>query len=167
MTTTDLGTQSPERELLTGFLDWYRTIVEQKVEGLSLAEASRQLTPSGLSALGVVKHLGWVEYYWFRYVLVGEDVAAPPRVNDDNAIQFRIEPEDTMDSVLTFYREQCEHARHITSAKSLDDVGVRQSRVADFVSLRWVLVHMIEETARHAGHLDLMREQLDGRTGYA
>jgi len=161
------GAESQEREMVTGYLDWYRAIVGRKVEGLSLADASRQLTPSGLSLLGVVKHLGWVEYYWFRYVFAGEDIEPPPRVDDDNAVQFRIEPGDTVDSVLAFYVGQTEQARRITSAAtSLDDLGHRHARLMGVVSLRWILLHMVEETARHVGHLDLMRETIDGKTGY-
>jgi hypothetical protein len=142
-------------------------IVEGKIKGLSLADAGRQLTGTGLSLLGVVKHLGWVEYNWFRYVLAGEDVEPPPRLDDDNAIQFRLEATDTTDSVLGFYRSEAEHARLVTAGiQSLDHVGIRKGRLVGDVSLRWVLVHMIEETARHTGHLDLMRETLDGQTGY-
>ena len=153
--------------MLTGYLDWYRSVVEHKVEGLSLADGGKPLTASGLSPLGVVKHLGWVEYNWFRYVLAGEDVAPPPRVDGDNAVQFRIEPDDTAASIVAFYRAEADHARDVTAGiPSLDVVGVRESRLMGTVSLRWVLVHMVEETARHAGHLDLMREAIDGQTGY-
>ena len=167
MVNRNFGGESPEREMLTGFLDWYRAIVEHKLEALSLPDASRQLTPSGLSLLGVVKHLGWVEYYWFRYVFMGEDIEPPPRVDDDNAIQFLIEPADTVESVLSFYRDQAEHARRIAAAApSLEELGARKARLMGIVSLRWILTHMIEETARHAGHLDLMREEIDGQTGY-
>jgi len=167
MVNRSAGGESPEREMLTGFLDWYRAIVEQKVEALSLPDASRQLTPSGLSLLGVIKHLGWVEYYWFRYVFIGEDIEPPPRVDNDNAIQFHIEPADTVDSVLSFYREQAGHAGRITaSAESFDERSARENPFMGTVSLRWILVHMIEETARHAGHLDLMREEIEGKTGY-
>ncbi|HLI73096.1 MAG TPA: DinB family protein [Acidimicrobiales bacterium] len=163
----NFGGLSGERELLTGYLDWYRAVVEHKVEGLSLSDGARQLTASGLSPLGVVKHLGWVEYNWFRYVVAGEDVAPPPRVDGDNAVQFRVDHSETAESILAFYRSEAEHARVVMDAvPSLDQVGVRESRLVGKVTVRWVLVHMIEETARHAGHLDLMREEIDGRTGY-
>ena len=163
----NFGGLTEERELLTGYLDWYRAVVEHKVEGLSPTDGARQLTASGLSPLGVVKHLGWVEYNWFRYVVAGEDVDPPPRVDGDNAVQFQLGPADTADSILAFYRSEADHARAVTtSIASLDQVGVRESRLVGQVTLRWVLVHMIEETARHAGHLDLMREEIDGRTGY-
>lgn len=165
--TEQFGARSPEREMLTGFLDWYRAIIERKVEGLPLGDASRQMTASGLSLLGVVRHLGWVEYFWFPYVFAGQQIDAPPREDGDNAVQFRIEGGDTVDSVLDFYRSQTEQARRIErAATSLDEVSARETLRLGNVSLRWILVHMVEETARHAGHMDLMREEIDGRTGY-
>ena len=158
-----LGGQAGERELLTGFLDWYRAVVERKVEGLSLEQASRGFTPSGLSALGVVKHLAWVESHWFRRRFAGDDVTL--FTGPDNAPTFELDPSDTVATVVASYREAVQHARTITGGASLDDVSVAGHPVFGRVSLRWILVHLLEETARHAGHLDLMREQLDGRTG--
>ena len=161
------GARLGEREMLTGFLDWYRAIVERKIEGLSSEDASRQLTGTGLSLLGVVKHLGWVEYYWFRFVFAGEDVDAPPRENNDNSVQFRIGPDEGIGSVVDFYRSETEHARRIeSSARLLEDLSSREAGGMGNVSLRWILIHLIEETARHAGQMDLMREAVDGRTGY-
>jgi hypothetical protein len=156
-----------EKKTLSGFLDFSRAVVVGKIGGLSLEDASRNMTPTGLSVLGVVKHLGWVEYYWFRHCFAGEDVPSPPREGDDNAVQFRIEPDESVSSVLDFYRSEVEHARVVTEAASLDAASARENRFYGTVSLRWILVHMIEESARHAGHLDIMRELIDGRTGYA
>jgi Protein of unknown function (DUF664) len=153
-----------ERELLTGFLDWYRAVVERKVADLSLEDATRIMTPSGLSPLGIVKHLGDVERRWFRLRFAGEDVAVR-RSDDDPGADFRIEPGDTVASVLVSYRDAVADAQRITAGASLDDLSKSESPHYGRVSLRWILVHMIEETARHAGHLDLMREQIDGTTG--
>lgn len=156
-----------EGETLSGFLDTYRGVVVSKVDGLSFADASKSLTSSGLSPLGVVKHLGWVEYYWFRHCFAGEDVGPIPREDNDNAVQFRIEPDDTVEGVVAFYTSEVGHAREVTSAaSSLDAASARETRYFGRVNLRWILGHMIEETARHAGHLDIMREMVDGRTGY-
>ena len=84
---------------------------------------------------------------------------------DDHG-SFRIREGDTVDSVIAEYRQACEQSRHVVSlAATLDDLSVRADEYRGHVSLRWVLVHMIEETARHAGHLDIMRETIDGRTG--
>ncbi len=167
MTGIDLGGQLGEREMLIGFLDWYRAVVERKVDGLPHADATRKLTGTGLSALGVLKHLGWVECWWFRDAFAGEYVDSH-RAGDggDNAHQFLIEPTDTVESVVDFYRAQVARSQTIVAAaSSLDALSRRRHDIWGPVSLRWILVHMIEETARHAGHLDLMREELDGRTG--
>lgn len=159
-----LGVRAGERELLTGFLDWYRAVVVNKVTGLSLPDATRIMTPTGLSPLGVVKHLADVERRWFRLRFAGEDVTTL-RTDDDPDASFCIDPTDTVASVLDFYREAVAESRRITAAASFDDVAKGESPTYGRVSLRWILVHMIEETARHAGHLDLMREQIDGTTG--
>jgi uncharacterized damage-inducible protein DinB len=161
---SELGAQADERELLTGFLDWYRAVVENKVTGLSYDDASRIMTPTGMSPLGIVKHLGDVERRWFRLRFAGEDVATL-RTEDDPDADFRVEPGDTVASVLDFYRRSAADARRITEGASLDATSASTSPHYGRVSLRWILVHMIEETARHAGHLDIMREQIDGKTG--
>jgi hypothetical protein len=157
-----LGSQSGERELLTGFLDWYRGVIEAKVGGLSLAQAREPMTPSGLSVLGTIKHLAWVEQLWLRWRFAGEDV--PLYTGGDNAVTFRLDAADTVESVLADYRREVERGRVIAAA-ALEDVSAREHPVFGYVSLRWVLVHLLEETARHAGHLDLMRERIDGRLG--
>lgn len=160
-----LSTRADERETLTGFLDWYRAVVASKLDGLSLDDAVKVLTPSGLSALGVVAHLAWAERVWFRWRFAEEDVDIALS-GDDNDESFTLGPDDTVESVVAIYRDENERARTIVSAAaSLDAVAPRESRHHGIVSLRWILVHLIEETARHAGHLDIMREQLDGRTG--
>jgi uncharacterized damage-inducible protein DinB len=148
--------------LLIGFLDWYRGVVGNKVEGLSLAAASREMTPTGLSPLGVVAHLSAVEVNWFLETFNG----APVDTSWDDYRAFRLRPEDTVESVVGEYREVCARSRSIVeAASSLDQLSVGVDQFRGNVSLRWILVHLIEETARHAGHLDLMREQIDGRTG--
>lgn len=157
-----LGGRAGERSLLVGFLDWYRAVVERKLEGLALDDAARARTPSGLSVLSIVAHLAAVEVGWFVETFAGRDV--DPRWDDYGS--FRVRPDDTVESVLACYRDACGRAREIvTAARSLDDLSERSNEVRGNVSLRWILVHMIEETARHAGHLDLMREEIDGRTG--
>ena len=123
------------------------------------------MTPTGMSALGVVKHLGWVERGWFREIFAGEDVEAID-VDGDNAAEFAIGDDDTVESVIAFYRAEVEQARRVLrDTPSLDDLSSRQTSFREQVSLRWIMVHMLEETARHAGHLDLMRERIDGQVG--
>jgi hypothetical protein len=160
-----LGVRQNEGETLSGFLDWYRSVVERKVEGLTLDQASKVMTPTGMSPLGVVKHLGWAERGWFCDIFVGEDVEALDW-DGDNSAEFVIGPEETTESVVAFYRAGVERARCIVAdAASLDALSTKATGFGEHVSLRWILVHMLEETARHAGHLDLMRETIDGRTG--
>jgi len=161
----DLGGQANERALLSGYLDWYRGVVENKVSALSLEDASRIMTPTGLSPLGIVKHLGDVEQSWFRERFAGEEIDTASRDEDPLGF-FRIEPDDTVGGIVAFYRDSTDHSRRIVATTpSLDDISVGVSPFYGHVSLRWILVHVLEETARHAGHLDLMREQIDGQTG--
>jgi hypothetical protein len=160
-----LGGRAAEREMLTGALDWYRAVVERKVADLSLEDATRIMTTSGLSPLGIVKHLTYVERSWFRVRFAAEeDKVHWPDDELDRDWDFRIETSDTVASVLDLYDEAARSSRRIADGASLDDVSASESPHYGYVSLRWILVHMLEETARHAGHLDVMREQIDGRT---
>ncbi len=163
MADSAFGGQGDERALLIGFLDWYRAVVERKVADLSWEQASRPCTRRGLSPLGVVKHLAWVERSWFRRRFLGDEVEL--FTGPDNAPTFVLADSDTVASVVASYRAAADEARTITAAASLDDVAVGAHAVFGAVSLRWILVHLLEETARHAGHLDVMREDIDGRTG--
>jgi hypothetical protein len=161
----NLGVRQGERETLEGFLDWYRVVVERKIDGLAASDAGLVMTPTGMSALGIVKHLGWVERGWFRETFAGEDVEAID-VDSDNSVEFAIGNDDTVESVIAFYRAEVEHSRRVfRDAPSLDALSARETSYREQVSLRWIMVHMLEETARHAGHLDLMREKIDGQIG--
>jgi hypothetical protein len=160
-----LGVRRDERGTLEGFLDWYRAVVERKVDGLAPDVAKRVMTPTGLSPLGILKHLGWVERGWFRDVFAGEDVEATDG-DGDNSAEFTVGADDTVRSVMAFYRVEVEQARRIVAeAPSLDALSARETDLRERVNLRWIMVHMLEETARHAGHLDLMREEIDGQVG--
>jgi hypothetical protein len=121
--------------------------------------------PSGTSLLGVVKHLGYVERGWFQSGIEGRTFEVPWTEEDPDA-DFRIEPGETIEGIVAWYEEQCERSRQIVAATpglEVLDVRVREGRPRR--SLRWILVHMVEETARHAGHMDIIREQIDGATG--
>jgi len=148
--------------MLAGFLDWQRAVVVRKVEGLTTSQASTTMTPTGLSPLNVVAHLAAVEVGWFVETFAGEPV--DPAWDDRGA--FRLRPDDTVDSVVAEYRSCCDRSRAIVDgAASLDALAAENHEIFGHVSLRWILVHMLEETARHAGHLDIMREAIDGQTG--
>ncbi|HEY8217235.1 MAG TPA: DinB family protein [Acidimicrobiia bacterium] len=157
-----LGGRADERTVLVGALDWYRAVSARKVEGMTTEMASRIMTPSGISPLGVIAHLTWAEQRWFRFRFAGDTTAETTVENEES---FRIGPDDTITSVLDGYAAEVARAQRVIAGASLDDGSVEDAPHVGRFSLRWVLVHMLEETARHAGHLDLMCEQLDGRVG--
>jgi uncharacterized damage-inducible protein DinB len=151
-----------ERDQLMAFLGFLRGSVHLKAGGLSHEDAHRSLLPSPLTTVaGLVSHLRWVEAYWFRTVLLNQPDGAPYSAEDPDA-EFKVS-DRKLGELLDGYAAECAHSDTIASARQLDDtVRFRQDRE---VNLRWVLIHMIEETGRHAGHLDILREMLDGVTG--
>jgi uncharacterized damage-inducible protein DinB len=158
--------QADERTMLNQWLAWHRLTLAVKCDGLSPERLrQRSVPPSTMSLLGLVRHMGEVEKNWFQRVLMQED--APPRFYDNEHPDGDFDDVDTadVDDAFTYWREACDRAREIErSFGSLDDCGHHKRLDVD-VSLRWVLVHMIEEYARHNGHADLLRERIDGTTG--
>jgi uncharacterized damage-inducible protein DinB len=152
-----------EKDFLARFLDDVRAGVVWKVEGVSDEDARLPRTASGTSIGGLVKHLAWVERGWFRWRLAGEEIGAP-WADDDPDADLRMEPEETLADVLELYAAACDESRAVFADHDLDDVTTNHS-VRGPVTLRWIALHMIDETARHCGHLDILREQLDGATG--
>lgn len=152
-----------ERAQLGGFLDYLRATIELKCAGLSDEDASRPVLPSPLlTAAGIVKHLRWVEDYWFGVVLAARPDHAPYTVEDPDA-DWRIEVGETVSGLLGDYAAQCAVSREIVAGLEFDhEVPFRDKGT---VSVRWVLIHMVEETGRHAGHIDVVRELLDGSIG--
>ena len=134
-----------------------------KCAGLDDAQLKqRSVEPSTLSLLGLVRHMAEVERNWFRRVLNGED--APGIFYDDANPDGDFDDVDSADVAadMATWQTEVEHAREVSKDRSLDDTGIRHGKP---VSLRWILVHMIEEYARHNGHADLLRERIDGATG--
>jgi uncharacterized damage-inducible protein DinB len=156
-----------ERITLTEFLDWYRQTMAVKVDGLTDDEARVKLVGSDTNLLGLIRHLTDVERNWFRRRFRGEDVAPQYYSETDIDGDFRVGPADTIAETIAAYEAECEISRTITAdTASLDDLSAVPIRDYDApVSMRWILVHMIEETARHAGHADIIRELIDGVTG--
>lgn len=150
--------------MLTAFLDYQRGIVLRKIGELSDEDLRRPMTPSNISLLGMTKHLAYVERWWFRANFLGEDVAFPWSDDDPDA-DFRMEAEDLTEDIVALYREEIVRSQAITAAAGLDDVARHSDPDAEGVTLRWILLHMIEEVARHLGHYDIIRERLDGATG--
>ena len=153
-----------EVETLSGFLDFQRATLLWKLEGLDDEQLRRAMVPSGTSLLGIVKHLAYVERGWFQRVWAGQEITVPWTDEDPDA-DWRIEPDETTKDVLDLYEGECARSREIVAAASSLDEAVVHPRWKEELSLRWILTHMLEETARHVGHADILREQLDGATG--
>jgi uncharacterized damage-inducible protein DinB len=150
-----------ERELLTATVDYQRAVLLRKVGGLDEDELRRVMTTSGLTLLGLVKHLAYVERYWFQVVFAGRDADLPWSDADPDA-DWHPEPGETAPEIVALYVAESEVAREITAASELETMSAHTDVQ---VSMRWILLHMLEELARHLGHADLMREELDGATG--
>jgi uncharacterized damage-inducible protein DinB len=154
-----------ERDMLEAWLEFHRMTLLLKCEGVSDAVRKRRpLTTSDLSLHGLVRHMAEVERGWFRRVLMSEP---------DTPYIFRSAREDDADLVplddadwdadLLAWQHECEASRIAAASRELDDVGLRNDLPC---SLRWIFVHMIEEYARHNGHADILREMVDGATGW-
>ncbi len=155
----DAGT---ERETLAGLLDFLRATVINKVAGLTDEQAFRApLPPSTLTPGGVVKHLAGTERFWFSIDFAGADLPWPWPEDDPHG-NFPIAPGDTLARIVAEYAEECQRSRRAIADAGLDDLA--RGKDMHF-NLRHALAHMVEETARHCGHLDLMRESIDGATG--
>ena len=152
-----------ERDLLEAFVDGYRVQVRSRVAGVSEEEARRRLVGSATTLGGIIKHLRWVELNWFERVLAQRpesELPAAPWTDEDPDADFRLDDDEILEGILEAYDRQCETSREIARGFSLDDTGPHR-RFGE-VSLRWIYVHMIEETACHAGHVDILRELIDG-----
>jgi uncharacterized damage-inducible protein DinB len=158
-----------ERALLTGFLTWHRDTLELKCSGLDAAAlARRSAEPSSLSLLGLVRHLAEVERSWFRRGMAGQD-APPlfytPEDRDGDFDGARDDPAVVAQAWQAWRDEVAFAERFVAEAPHLDVIGRRTNPERGPISLRWVLIHMIEEYARHNGHADLLRERIDGAAG--
>ena len=153
----------PELETLNRALDDYRDVVVWKLGGVSEDDARRALVPSGTTIGGVVKHLAFVERWWFQAVL-GQTEPEFPWTDEDPDADWRLESDDTVASVIALYEAECEKSRTIVAGFDGPDDLVPYSD--DQISVRAVLVHMLDEVARHTGHMDILREQIDGGTGW-
>ncbi len=151
-----------EKESLHASMQRCRSAVRWKVEGLDDEQLRRQMVPSGTSVLGLVKHLAAVEYSWFCQTF-GRETEPLPLDDDDPDADLRVEAHESTADILAFYERACAAADSVIDELDVETVG--RAWWGEPVSLRWVLIHMIEETARHAGHVDIARELLDGVVG--
>ncbi len=151
-----------ERVTLTGLLDFLRSTVINKVAGLADAQAfGTPVPPSTLTPAGVVKHLTGVERFWFSIDFGGADLPWPWPEDDPHG-NFPLAAGDTLHEIVADYAQECARSRAAIQDSSLDEMARGPEM---HFNLRYALTHMIEETARHCGHLDLLRERIDGSTG--
>jgi uncharacterized damage-inducible protein DinB len=170
---TDPPLRAGEAESLRAFLDYHRDTLRMKVAGLDTDQLGRTLAPSTMTLGGMVKHLTLVEENWFSVVLEGNPDRAPWDAidwDDDPDWEWRTGATDGPDALMTAYEETVRLVDGIITAAldrdGLDTLSVKTSRRGQGAfSLRWILLHMIEEYARHNGHADLLRESIDGQVG--
>ena len=149
--------------MLPVWLDYQRATLEMKCDGVPPdGLKDRGVPPSTISLLGLVRHMADVERSWFRRTLAGEDAQRLYYSDENPDGDFDDIDDADVDTDFAAWRAECEHARAVVASfDSLDDVGRGKSKF----SVRWVLLHMIEEYARHNGHADFLRERIDGATG--
>lgn len=162
----DLPPAWDERTQLTTLLDYARDTARIKCEGVSEENARKALLPGSplMTMSGVINHLRWVEYCWFQVVFLGEEDQSPWTEEDPDR-EMRIAVDYPLSQLLDEYAQQSARYRELVAGRSLDEKAQRTVRDHTRVDLRWILLHLTEETARHNGHLDILREMLDGTTG--
>jgi uncharacterized damage-inducible protein DinB len=162
-------TSTSERDSLGQYLDYQRETILRKTEGLTKEQLAQRIPTSGLTLAGILYHLALVEESWFEVDFLGQDSRADLAGIDwaaDPDYEFRTALEKEPEWLRRRYRDACDRARQATAAtRSLDDTSVSTRVGGKPFTLRWVLLHLIEETARHAGHADLLREAIDGAVG--
>jgi hypothetical protein len=157
---------SDERTQLLGWLDLQRSLIPWKAAGLDDAAARRAPLPSSplMSMAGLVSHLRWTEHCWFEVIFLGGPHEVNPQFAEVDDDDWRPAADVSLARLVEEYEAQCAASNEIVAAHSFDDVATHP----DFggMTLRWILLHMLEETGRHAGHADLVRELIDGTKGY-
>jgi uncharacterized damage-inducible protein DinB len=159
----DLVAVAGERETLEGFLEYHRRVISGKLRGLSEEEVRRRLVPSRTTLLGLVNHAAAVERNWFHHHLGGkprEEITGNAR---GDAASWDVGTDKTIAEVIAEFDSACATSRQIAAGFTLDQTVPRDELGP--VSLRWIYVHIIREHARHIGHADILREQIDGATG--
>ncbi|NEB04440.1 DinB family protein [Streptomyces sp. SID13726] len=166
MTRTDTPPAWDERSQLTTFLDYARDTARAKCEGVSAEHAREAPLPGSplMTMSGLINHLRWVEYYWFQVVFLGEEDQGP-WTDEDPDREMRVAVDFPLPRLLDEYAEQSARYRELVAAHGLDTPAKTPIRDGRRPDLRWILLHLVEETSRHNGHLDVVRELLDGTTG--
>lgn len=149
-----------QREMLIAFNNLQRRNLLWKLEGLTEEQLRSRHDPSGMCLLGLLKHLTRVERTWFAGRLLGEDVVGQPNSSD----AWNPTPDETFELLAAEYQAAWKRSNEIAASLPLDQLTAVAGGYGA-VSLQWILFHMLEETARHLGHADLIREAIDGATG--
>ncbi|WP_345551370.1 DinB family protein [Streptomyces lannensis] len=158
-----------ERAMLEAWLDFHRATLTLKCSGLTDSQLRlASAAPSSMTLLGLVQHMAEVERNWFQRVFAGLQV--PPVFGEGNGDGFSVQPDQGLAEATAVWQAEIAHGRELVADALLDDSGSLPEQEAHHVgdqgvSLRWIMVHMIEEYARHNGHADLIRERIDGVTG--
>ncbi|MFD6276485.1 DinB family protein [Streptomyces sp. NPDC060209] len=161
------GLTAGERSQLVGWLDLQRSVVQWKCEGVSEEDAHRSVLPDSplMTVAGIVSHLRWTEHCWFQVMFLNHPASSNPQFGDADDEDFRTHGAPLSQLLLDYDRE-CAASNEVIAAHELGETGRNGKFRSGPASLRWMVLHMVEETARHAGHLDTIRELLDGETGY-
>lgn len=166
---TEPSNAPTEREGLEQFLDYFRQVVRRKAEGLTAQELTCTVAASTLTIGGIIRHITFVEEFWFGEVLKGAEMGEPWA-----GVDWEAHPDWDFDSaagvsgeeLLAAHEHFCALSRQaLTEVADLDALTARGNRNGEKFNVRWILIHLIEEYARHAGHADLIREVIDGTTG--
>ncbi len=166
----DPSMAADERTTLLAFLQYYRATLLIKVDGLTDEQARTPSTPpSTLNLMGLVRHMAEVERNWFQRCMLDHDAPSLFYTEENEELDMQPPVDATLAEAVSALRTEIEGADIVIADHHLDDSSVRERRKEDggtfHPNLRWILVHMIEEYARHAGHADLLREAIDGVTG--
>jgi hypothetical protein len=161
--TTEL---SDPHALLSAFLDFYRQTILRKLEGLPEAELRGSHLPTGWTPLELLKHLAGVERRWFRWGFAGEDVGEPWLEQGSDG-GWHVHAGESFEDVRALFLDECERSRRIIASARVEDQARGGGRFdpGELPTLGWILCHVLQEYARHAGHLDIARELADGAVG--
>jgi uncharacterized damage-inducible protein DinB len=164
--------QADEAEMLVAFLDYYRASLLLKAEGLTDEQArTASVPPSDLNIMGLIRHMAEVERNWFQRWMIKADAPGIYCSDDDPDEDHDMHPgpDDTLAAAITVFQREVDISQQITAAAkpetASEHVGESVNWAGFHPSLRWILIHMIEEYARHCGHADLIRERIDGVVG--
>lgn len=166
---TDTPPTWDERTQLATFLDYARDTARAKCEGVSEEDARKAPLPNSplMTMCGLISHLRWVEHHWVQVMFLGEEPEGPltAATDDDPDPEMRTAVDIPLPQLLAEYEEQSTRYRRLVADLDLNSTAERPIGDGRHVDLRWVILHLIEEISRHNGHLDVVRELVDGQTG--